>query len=132
VIRVLTLALLLGGCTASASVGPVTRLEDLTAADLKAAIVIARAAVPPDEEAIVCFTFLDTNLAALTVPPPPVAGAVSAFELAHVGVNAALGFSPIGNVALEQACGPYALNVMGGIAALLGRFGINAGVTVGL
>lgn len=129
--RFLLVVLALAGCVNVPGKTPLTNplksLATLTESDLKAAIAIAQAANPPDTEAVMCFTFLDTNLATLqSASTPAVAGAISAFEIAHLGVNSAGNFlSPAQKVGLEQACGPYALSVQGGVLALGNLMGVS-------
>lgn len=120
------LLLALAGCGAQASVN-VQHLQQLTEADLIQAVAIANAASPPDVEGATCFTFIHDNLALLFPAIPRSVGPISAFELGHVAVNAVGGMNPVGNQPLEIACGPYALNVAGGIAGLLARFGVQVG-----
>ena len=123
----LTAAALLGACTAAAppSVTSLPPIAQITSADLQAALNIAT--VSGDIEGVACFGFLQANLASLSAPTPPVVGAISAFELAHIAVNTVTGGQ---NTALEQACGAYSLNIIGGINGLLAQFGVGASVVV--
>ena len=129
--RTLLVLLLLAGCAnvpgKTPLQNPLKSLATLTEGDLKAAIAIAQAANPPDTEAVACFTFLDSNFATLqSASTPAVAGAISAFEVARLGVNSAGNFlSPLQKIGLEQACGPYALSVQGGVLALGNLMGVS-------
>jgi len=125
IMAVSLIASLLIGCTAQ-----VQQVKTITQADLTSAIAIAQAATPPDTEGVMCFTFLSANLNTLLPSNPPTpAGLVSDFELGHVGLATLNGLNPIGNKPLEIACGPYALNVIGGLQGLLAQFGHGAVVT---
>lgn len=115
--------------TVSVSVGSPS-IADVTHRDLQVAIQIAQVQTPPDTQGVACFSYLDSRLTVLqgqvsgVIPP---AGVISAFEAAHVGVNRVQsGISPANRAALETACGPYLMNTLGGINALLRQFGATA------
>lgn len=135
-------ALLLAGCTippptagGTATVGTagasapasandaLSKLASFTHNDFQKAIKIAQAAQPPDTEGVSCFTFLDGLLTTLdTLRTTAIApdGVVSTFEAGHVGVAYIQnGLSADQRAKLEQACGPYLLNVVGGLNFLL-------------
>ena len=118
--------LLLAGCGASTQVGQASlQINQVTSTDLKNAVAIAQNASPPDVEAVACFTWMDSQLvsiqAALTpANPATVSGVVSAFEVAHLGVNMVQGGMPGPlKMGFEQNCGAYVANVIGGINGLL-------------
>jgi hypothetical protein len=103
--------------------GPLAKLATFTHDDFRTAIKIAQAQQPPDTEAVSCFTFLDgllTNLDTIRATAIPPDGIVSTFEAGHVSVAFIQnGLSADQRVKLEQACGPYLLNVVGGLNFLL-------------
>ena len=110
------LALIIGlaGCGSNSPLAPNAPLVTLTAADLTAAIAEANAAA--DTQAVSCFTYIQTNLAALSsaaggsVAPVGVFSAFEAVNLALSTGNAAL--SPASKTALENACGPLVLHAV--------------------
>lgn len=115
--------------TQAAPQGALAKLQALTLADLQSAIAIANGAQPPDTEAVQCYGFLATNLEAIKVGSAPASpiGAISVFEIGHLAVGVARnGLSPGLQSGLEMACGPLALNTLGGINWLLGHLGVSA------
>ena len=129
------LPIFLAACGANTLLGNVsTQINTVTVADLKNAIVMANAAVPPDTEAVTCFTWMEGQLptiqAALTpANPASVGGVFSAFEAAHIGVNVEQGGLPASlKQGFDTSCGPYVANVIGGINGLMMQVGGLGGI----
>ena len=113
-VALLATALALAGCGANSPLAPTAPLVKVTQADLTAATAEATAA--GDTQAVSCFAYVQSNLAALSAQAggstAPV-GVFSAFEAANIALtsgNAAL--STASKTALENACGPLALQVV--------------------
>jgi hypothetical protein len=81
------------------------------------------------DHGVECYTWMDTNLTAVQQlfganAPTNVSGIFSALESVNVGVNIAQGNSPqllTLRYQAESACGPYVMNLAGGIAFLAGK-----------
>jgi hypothetical protein len=108
------IAMLLAGCGANSPLAPSSSLVTFTQADLAAATAEATAA--GDTQAVGCFSYLSTNLTALSTQAgnsvAPV-GVFSAFEGANIALttgNSVL--SPASKSALENACGPLVLHAV--------------------
>lgn len=136
------LGLVLAGCQQPSSVPgsspstPLAQLNALTAADLQSAAAIALAANPPDNEGAQCYAWLATNLTNIQAQfgladVSKASGVVGGFEVARLGVNSLkAGLNPALQASFEVACGPLALNTVGGINWLLARLGVTAAIAV--
>jgi hypothetical protein len=132
--RILTAGALLalaacGTSPPAPSTGPTpASIIQLTHTDLQNAAAISKMFNDMDH-GVECYTFLDTNLTTVQQlfgagAPTNVSGLFSALEAANVGVNIAEGNSPqllTLRYQAEAACGPYVMNLAGGIAFLAGK-----------
>ena len=133
--RILVLATagaLLAACSATSPAGKaVIKTVSFTEADLTNATAISKAAGDVDH-GVECFTWMNSELPALQAAlapatPATVSGVFSALEAANVANNSVqAGIPPALKAAAEVNCGPYFLNVEGGINALLLKAGAAA------
>lgn len=125
----LLVATLLAGCAASSPVGQaVTKTVTFTVADLQNAAAISKAAGDVDH-GVECFTWMAAEMPAIQAAlaptaPASVTGVFSALEQANIATNTvSAGIPPALKLAAEVNCGPYVMNLAGGINYLLIKAG---------
>lgn len=130
--------LFLIGCGTTAPTNQPTSVVQLTHTDLQNAMAISKMFNDMDH-GVECYSFLDTNLTAMqqlfgSNGPTNVTGLFSSLEAVNVGLNIAAGNSPQAlamKYQAEAACGPYVMNLAGGIN-YLAKKALGASALVGL